>query len=327
MSAPMRFQDKRVFVTGAAGFIGAQLVRQLLKEGADIYALVSLKSELYRLKDISESITIVKADLTDPNSIYTIVKKLKPQIIYHLASYGTQPTHTDLGQMTNVNITGLTNLLTALEDIEFECFVNTGSSAEYGPKNQPMKENQLLEANTFYGATKAAASLLLQAFGKLHKRRAVTLRLFYVYGPGEELTRLIPTIIRTCLQGSKLPLTSIHEKKDFIFIEDVIQAYLNAALIKGNETYILNVGTSIETNLGQLIKMIEKLTGKKINFVEGAYESRRWDSDCWAADIENTKKVLNWKPHYDLETGLSKTIDWLRSKDTLSCPSLSSKTP
>ncbi len=313
MSFSETFRNKRVLITGATGFIGSRLIQQLLPRGAKIHALTPRASNLNRIENVKSRIALHKADITDCGRVKKLIRSLKPQIIYHLAGYGTRAEHADLKKMAEVNIMGLVNLLEGLESVPFECFVNSGSSAEYGPKYAPMQESQILEPNTYYGATKAAGDLLLQAFGKLRPKKVLTFRLFYVYGPGEELVRFIPTVVQTCLDGRTLKLTSRKEKKDFVFIDDVIDAYLMAPRSKINGPNIINIGTSVESTLGKVIKTVEHYVGKKLKVIEGAYQNRSWDSDCWAADIRKARDILGWQPTHNLETGLRKTIDWISS--------------
>ena len=126
-------EGKRVFVTGANGFIGAHLVKKLIEMKAIVYALVSPKSTLQRLLEIESKINMVRCDLLDPVSLKSLCSKICPQIVFHLASYGVYLDQTDMLRMTHVNEFGLTNLLIALQD-RFECFINTGTAIEYGAK-------------------------------------------------------------------------------------------------------------------------------------------------------------------------------------------------
>lgn len=303
-------KNKRVLVTGANGFIGSHLVRKLVEHQAIVFPLISPTSTLRHVQDIASKINILQYDLLDPPSLSAISSEICPQIIFHLATYGVYPDQTDMLRMSHVNVFGLTNLLTALDGVNFECFINTGTAIEYGLKKTPMKETDVLEPNNFYGATKAAATLLLQAYAIRHQRKVITLRPFYVYGPGERETRLIRTIIHSALGNIELKLTSFDETRDFVFIEDLLNAYLFAASDRVQGSHIINIGTSTETSLKSVIEIIEDLTHKKLKISEGTYERRPWSSNCWAADASKAKQILNWSPTYTLREGISQVLKW-----------------
>jgi nucleoside-diphosphate-sugar epimerase len=307
-----KLKGKRILITGAAGFIGSHLTHSLVQENAEIHALVSPTSDLYRLGAVKENITIWRGDIRDRTFIKNTCKETMPHIVYHLSDYGIHPQQTNLEEMVQTNIVGLTNLLQALEKVPFDCLVNSGSSAEYGPRDHAMEEGDLLRPENAYGAIKAAGTLLTQSFGKLRGRKVITLRLFYVYGPHDSPTRFLPTAIRACLEGSELKLSSRQEKRDFVYVEDVVQAFLLAASNDIKNSHVINIGTSIESNLGKIVHIIERNLGSKIQIRQGAYQKRPWDSPCWAADIRRAQKLLGWVPAHDLETGLHKTIASLR---------------
>ncbi len=301
---------KRVLVTGANGFIGYHLVKKLAEVNATVYALASPESTLHRLRHITDSnVHIVRCDLLDPVLLDKTGDKICPQIVFHLASYGVYPNQTDLLRVSHVNGFGLTNLLVALRD-RFESFIYTGTSIEYGHKKTPMKETDLLEPNNFYGATKAGNTLLLQAYAMYHKKKIITLRPFYIYGPGEGETRLIRTIIQACLEDRELPLTSFNETRDFVYVADLIRAYLIAASDQVRGHHIINIGSGVETSFRQVIETIEELTQKKLRVAEGKYEKRPWSSNCWAADRTKAKQILDWAPAYSLREGIAEVIKW-----------------
>lgn len=321
MSSSPSFKGKKVLITGASGFIGARLLQRLLEEGAQIYALLSNSGSYARLDSVLKDIRCLKGDVTDFSFLKPQMGGLQPQVIYHLAGYGNHPQHygdpeKEILEITRGNVLGTAALLAALVPVKFECLIHTGTAAEYGPRTQAMREDQLLKPDTYYGATKAGATLLCQAFSHLLGRKVITLRPSYVYGPEEDLDRFIPTVIRSCLENKVLPLTSVHEKKDFVFIDDVVEAYLCAYRSNFSGTPVVNIGSSRETTLGEVIGMIEKQLGKKLQYVQGSYQSLQWKSSCWQADITQAKEILNWTPAHDLEKGLKKTIDWVRAKET-----------
>lgn len=315
----MVLKNKRsIFITGAGGFIGANLTRKLIELNFDVHVIVQTKKIPWRLDDISKFIQIHIADLTDFSSLKRIFSKIQPKYIVHLAAYGSYPFQKEIDKIIFVNIEGTKNLLEASKNINYECFINTGSSSEYGFKEKPMKEDDFCNPVSYYAVTKLAATQLCKVFSDINNKPIVTLRPFSVYGPFEEPTRFIPTIIKSLILKNKILLTSGCQRRDFIYVEDVVSAYLKA-LELGSKTKgkILNIGTGIEYSNDDVVKQLFKAANAKTQVKKGAYPKRYWDSSHWKADISSTKLLLHWYPETNLTKGLSKTYSWLEKNLSL----------
>ncbi|MEK7450490.1 MAG: SDR family NAD(P)-dependent oxidoreductase [Patescibacteria group bacterium] len=300
--------NKTVLVTGGAGFIGSTLTRRLLKMGYNINLIVKKDTNLWRLKDIVSKIRMHEINLLENLKLSRAVNKIKPNTIIHLATYSNYRNQQAIKQMINLNIEGTLNLLMASKDINYAVFINTGSSSEYGFKNKPMNEEDLLEPASFYAATKASATLFCQVFAKEYKKPIVTLRPFSVYGQHEEKDRFIPTIIKAVIENKPINLTPGNQRRDFIYIDDVVDAYIktirNGKSLAGQ---ILNIGTGKQYSNDDVVKMLFKAVGKTVSVKKGAFPKRLWDTPYWAANISKTNKLLKWKPQFSLEEGLRKT--------------------
>lgn len=305
-----------ILITGTNGFIGANLVRRLLKEKKhNIFVFLRKTSNVWRINDILEKLNIFHADLLNFKDVEKAVEKINPDYIFHLATYGSYPgLQKDESKMIKTNIVGTFNLLKATENISYRCFINTGSSSEYGIKGNAISESDLLDPVNIYGASKASASLLCRAFSKTYKKNIVTLRPFSVYGPYEEGFRLIPYAIMNCLKKKKIKLTSGEQKRDFIFTGDVMDIYLNVMKRKGVEGKIFNVGTGLDYSVKNTVEIIADLTGNsRKNLVFGAEKTRKFEAvKSWKADTTQIEKVLNYKPKHTLKEGLKKTVEWFR---------------
>jgi nucleoside-diphosphate-sugar epimerase len=303
----------RVFITGASGFVGANVTRELLKNNYDVHVLNRTKNLSWRLKDIAGRMTVHIGDITNISSLQKILLKANPDYIIHLAAYGAYHYQNELEKIVKVNIEGTQNLLEASKNIPYKCFINTGSSSEYGFKNKPMKENDFCEPVSYYALTKLAAGHLCKIFASLNNKPIVTFRLFSVYGPYEEETRFIPAIIKALLDENIIKLTPGNQRRDFIHVDDVSSAYLKALRlgkkIKG-ETF--NIGTGKEYSNDEIVNALFTVTNKKTEIKKGAYPKRLWDTPHWRADMLHTKKVLGWKPKYRLEHGLLETYSWFQ---------------
>lgn len=304
---------KNALITGATGFIGANLARELASRKFAVNILTRSTSNLWRLSDIKDKLIIHNADVLDFNRLSAVAHSIKPKYIFHLAAYGAYPRiETDEKAILETNIIGTYNLLKATLDIPYSCFINTGSSSEYGTKNKAMKESDALEPNTFYGAAKASATMLCQNFARQYKKPIVTLRPFAAYGYYEEPFRLIPDVIINCINQKDVHLTSGGQKRDFVFIEDVIDAYMKA-IERPSSGIVLNVGSGSDVSVKEVAKLIHKLVKSDNKLLFGKKSKEQFETDiCWKADTAAIKRALNWQAKTSLISGLKKTIAWFR---------------
>lgn len=286
---------KKVLITGANGFIGTRLVEKLERSG----------------------INVVKLDrslLTKPRALARLIKNERPSAIYHLAAYGNNYGKNDVRKIFQANLLGTFNLLYASSRANLESFINVGSSSEYGKKNEPMSESMSLETDTFYGATKAGANYLARAFARQFKLPIVSVRPFSVYGPGEASHRFIPTIIKSCLSGKKMPLApGVH---DWIYIDDFIDGMLlvakNAKKLAGE---VINIGCGKQYSNHEIVEIVENILGVDCPVEETRFLRSFDTSLTWVAD-NSRLCALGWAPKYDIYSGIKETITCLRNKST-----------
>lgn len=307
-------KPKNILITGASGFVGANLARRLVKSRDKIHIIIRKNSNLWRLKDILPKLKIHYADLLDIKKVEAVVKKIKPEVIYHLATFSNYLAESK--ELLKTDIFGVLNLLNACQKTGFEIFINTGSSSEYGAKTKPTKESDILEPNSYYAAAKSCQTLLCQHLAWDKKLPIITLRLFSVYGP-YEMPRLIPTLIKNCLNNRDLNLASPRTNRDFVFVEDAVSAYLKAAQKPKLAGQIFNIGSGEQSTLKNVVENIVKLTNSKAKQNWNVYPSRDFDTNIWVADISKAKKLLNWRPRHNLEQGLKKTINWFKKNQYL----------
>lgn len=305
---------KRILVTGAAGFVGAVLTRRLLADGHAVHTLFKSTTAQWRLAGIERDLHRHQVDLRDEEAIRKVIASIRPEVIYHLATHGAYPAQTDADGIIQTNILGTWNILKALEHIDYEVFVNTGSSSEYGFKDYAMRETDLLEPNSYYSVAKCAQTLLCQHVAKTESRPITTFRLFSVYGPFEEPSRLIPTLIRRCLNGEDLTLVDPEIARDFIYVDDVVDAYLRTDKLSQLRGEIINIGTGVQSPIKQVVELILQHTSAKVTCHWGAMPSRIWDAKTWVADCTKSTRLLGWRPTTMLSEGLERTTAWLRQQ-------------
>lgn len=305
--------NAKVLVTGGLGFVGANLIRAVLRQGFAVFAAVRSGSNLSRLAPVQDQINLVNIDLLDKDVLEGTIAKIKPEYIFHLAAFGAYPHQTDEEKIVRTNVDGTSNLLNACEKVGFKKFIFTGTSSEYGPKKSSMKESDLAEPNTAYGKSKLAATQFCLGEARAKNLPVVIFRPFSIYGPWEEKTRLIPTLIRRSLANEDLDLVSPEIVRDFMYVGDVCEAYLktfNNDKINGE---ILNICSGKQSTIKEVVDLVLQHTKShsKQNWNVPSV-GRSYDATTWVGDPKKTKEFLGWVAQTSLEQGIIKTIEWFK---------------
>lgn len=315
-------KDKRFLVTGGNGFIGAKIVERLVLLGHTPFLLLRKNSDRKRLLPILDKIKIFEGSLENAKDVSDILKKTNPDIIIHLAGYGVYSYENMSSENTQLmigsNINGTAHLLYAAQNTNCKIFINTGSCFEYGSSDIPFDEESMLNPVNMYGVTKAAATLFSQVFSKKSTFSLVTVRPFTVYGPGQDERRFISTVIKQCLKGKSPSLTSQKIIRDYIYIEDVVDAYL-AVVVLGEKLggKIINISTGKGTLLENVAQIIIQQTKANIATDIGSFPSRDGEVLSLVGSAKKAKKLLKWKAKYSLEKGISETIAWTKKASGL----------
>jgi len=307
--------NKRVLITGGAGFIGANLARKLVSlPDFKVFIIEKRKADLWRIKDIINQLNVRYADLEDCPVLAKVIREIKPQIVFHLASYGVYPhSENDFKKMVGVNIAGTVNLIESLKNFSLSSFVNASTCFVYKEKITKLRENDLTCPLNFYAATKLAAELLLKKIAQDDNLPVISLRIFTPYGYYENNQRLIPYIILNALKNRKIALASPNNVRDFIFIEDVISLFLR--IIRSDHHYrgeIFNIGSGKQYRTQDIVGIIEELLGKKLNVSYRARTSYYREPKFFSADNAKSRNAFNWKINYNIKSGIGKTIDWFK---------------
>lgn len=293
----------RVLVTGATGFLGANLVRTLVAARADVHIFVRPRADHWRLRGVD--LHVHEGDLADATSVRATVGKIAPDVLFHLAAHGAQHDQRDRAAIFAGTVLAAHHVLLACDATTPGRIVYTGGSSEYGPKPHPLSEADVLAPTTAYGAAKAAATTLFAQSGL----PIAILRPFSIYGPWEPASRLVPSAIRAALTGAELPLTAVPWVRDYVFVDDVVDACMVAAVAPAAVGQIVNVGTGRQTSNHDVVAEIERITGTAIAVKRGAYEAHASDTTHWVADTRKARALLGWEAHYDLASGLRATVE------------------
>ncbi len=308
----------RALVTGAAGFLGANLVRHLSSAGHDVVALARPGETPWRLEEVQTEVQVRELDLRDTTAIERVLAATKPQWVFHLAAHGAYSWQTDLQTMIGVNVGATATLLTASRAAGVQAFVNAGTSSEYGCKTHAPREDEWLEPNSGYAVTKAAGTHLT-ALAAAEGLPAVTLRLYSIYGPWEDPGRLIPALVREARSGRLPPLVGPQTARDFVYVEDCCEALLRAAQrgAVGGPGATLNIGSGDQTRLDELVDVARRALGVTADPEWGTMDQREWDTNVWVSDPHAALELLDWKAATGLGDGLARTAAWLQARPQL----------
>ncbi len=308
----------RALVTGAAGFLGANLVGHLAAAGHDVTALTRSREGAWRLQEIATEVRVLELDLRDTAAIERAVEETRPQWVFHLAAHGAYSWQTDVEAMVAVNVAATAALLAAARATGVEAFLNAGSSSEYGLKSHPPREDEWLAPNSHYAVTKAAGTHLT-ALAAAEGLPAVTLRLYSIYGPWEDPGRLVPALVREAARGELPPLVGPATARDFVYVEDCCEALLRAAQrgAPGGPGATLNIGSGTQTRLDELVEVARGALGVTALPQWGTMGQREWDTNVWVSDPRAAHELLDWRARTTLADGLTRTAEWLRARPRL----------
>jgi nucleoside-diphosphate-sugar epimerase len=309
------FHGKRVFVTGAAGFIGSHLVRRLVNVGAEVHIYLKNNSSIFRINDVIKRLYLWHGDMTDYKSVCLSFREIRPDIVFHLAVFRNVERDSELIEpMFEINLRGTANLLMAIEEekINLECFVNTGTCEEYGDGPVPFEEAQRESPVSPYSASKVAATYLCQMFFKTKGLPVVTLRPFLTYGSYQSPDMFVPSVICSCIRGENFSMTQGDQTREFNYIDDIIDAYI---LVPGRKNVIgeiINIGNGVEYRVKEIGEKIIRMMGSKNQLFVGSLPKRPGEARNFFCSNEKAKRLLGWNPKTSLDEGLTKTIEWYR---------------
>ncbi|HII14823.1 MAG TPA: NAD(P)-dependent oxidoreductase [Nanoarchaeota archaeon] len=290
---------KRVLITGAGGFIGSHIIKRLLKEGAGIYALDK--------KDITAAgIFYFHADICDRTSLGAAIISINPQIIVHLAACLDK--NASEVEMMRINYQGTANLIDALESMPYERFVYISTSELYFGNGVPFSEQMPLHPQAAYARSKLMAEeYCMRQFNEKSKPITI-LRPSIVYGPGQAGSMFIPQCITSALKGEDMKMTAGEQTRDFVYVEDVVEAILKGSYVPAAAGEIINIGSGIETTLKAAALKINELAGKTMRIDFGALPYRENEIWHYVLDIEKAKTTLGWQPLTAFAEGLRATL-------------------
>jgi nucleoside-diphosphate-sugar epimerase/glycosyltransferase involved in cell wall biosynthesis len=301
-----------ILVTGASGFIGANLFKIIKARRDDVYAVVRNEKN-WRLTDCQDD-TLIVANLNDLIATKQLINSIDPQTVFNCLAYGAYSFEEDAQLIYQTNFLSVVNLVQLLAAKPFVAFVQAGSSSEYGTNCTAPKEGSPCEPNSTYAVSKVAAANYLRYMGKQHSFPCVNLRLYSVYGPLEDTSRLMPNLLRHALQGRLPPLVDPQTSRDFVHVDDVCVAFIMAAIKIHPDLYgeSFNIGTGRKTTIASLADVTRKIFSVSIEPEFGEMNNRPWDLAEWYSDPSRALDQLGWQSQIQLEEGLLSSAAWVK---------------
>ena len=308
----MNYKDKRILVTGGAGFIGSEVVSQLLKKNAMVTVLDNFSSgKRQYLKNNNKNLKIIKGDITDEKIVSRSVKD--QEYVIHLAALPFIPDSFYYpADFFNVNTTGSVNLLwKSIQSKTVSRFVHISTSEVYGSaQHVPMDENHPTAPHSTYAVSKLAGDRVAFTLHKENGFPVVIIRPFNSYGPQYTQPYIIPEIMNQLLNGNKeLMLGNVDATRDFTFVSDTANAIIRSLDSKKAIGEIINVGSSNEISIRDLAFKISKIAKKKIKIRYDESRERPYDVNRLVCNNDKAQKLLNWKPTITMDQGLKKLFN------------------
>ncbi|OIP00481.1 MAG: hypothetical protein AUJ98_08035 [Bacteroidetes bacterium CG2_30_33_31] len=306
-----------IAIFGAGGFIGINLLNLLLKFRNDVYGISQDHLNNWRfIANKIQQINILTVDILQQNQILNFINEIKPQTIFNLAAYGAYSKQNEYDKIYQTNFVASIDLIEVAKKQGFKAFVQAGSSSEYGINSQQPSENDTLLPNSHYAVSKAALYQAIKYYGKIEKLPITNLRLYSVYGPWEEPDRLLPVVISKARKGEFPALVNPQVSRDFIYIDDVLKAFIMAALkINSLSGEALNIGSGKKTTILVLANTIKEIYKIKSNPNFGIMPNRKWDLTDWYSNPSKAENLLNWHAEIPLKDGIQKVGKWQENID------------
>jgi len=297
------FEVGYVLVTGGAGFVGSHLVERLVKEGYRVILVDNLlRGNMSNLPRLLKDAEFVEGDIRNYELMDGIIRKV--DTVIHLAALSRVMPSIENPELCFENNVKGTEIIARLCSKYNRKLIFSSSREVYGTaKYLPVDESHPLNPENPYGASKVAAESIIRAYSKCYGLNYTILRLTNVYG-SRDFDRVIPTFIKDAQEGKDLIVYGADKVLDFIYIDDVVNAFINS--IEIDEDHVLNIGSGIGTSILELAKLVKKITGGNGNIL--VKEKRKGEVDKFIANIEKAKEVLKWKPTVGLEEGIRRTV-------------------
>lgn len=304
------YKDTRVLVLGASGFIGRSVASRLGQTGAELIMAVRNASTIQNQGSSGE---ILEIDLQEFDMVTDMIMQASPMIVFNLAGYGIDPVERDEAKASRINAELLPVLVKAMSRIpatrwQGQRIVHTGSALEYGMCVGDLSESSTPVPTTLYGQTKLAGTEALKMESMSMKLASITARLFTVYGPGEHPGRLLPSLLEAARNGKTLDLTAGDQRRDFTYLDDVVEGLLRLGITNTLPGDTVNLATGHLTSVKQFVEIAARIMGipqDRLHF--GALPARVEEMQHKPVAVHKLKKLTSWIPSVSVAQGIRST--------------------
>lgn len=313
-----------ILVLGASGFVGANLLHTLRKVRNDVHGTAT-RVPAWRLEKVPQEM-VHFSDLLVASNLDSLLENVKPRTVFNCIAFGAYSFETDGDLIYRTNFALTTRLLERLHEMPSITYVQAGSSSEYGDNCSAPDEDSHLSPNSHYAVSKAATAHLIYYYGHHLRLPCANLRLYSVYGPMEDSSRLVPKLVRQGLDGKLPEFVRPEISRDFVYVDDVSVAFVRTALELRDEDFgaSFNIGTGKKTTMAEIAETARRLF-EIPDEPRFTMADRRWDVADWYAQPDRAREHLGWSATISLEEGLRKTADWMRALPDLNAYERSSK--
>ena len=309
----------KYLITGAAGFLGSALANRLVREGHTVRGIDDLSAG--SPDGLSKQVLLERGDINDRPRLWTLLQDI--DCVYHLAAKVVVPESILYPRDYNqVNVGGTVTLMEAMRDVGIKRVVFISSGALYGNQtSQPVSETAIPNPRSPYAVSKLAAEYYIRTIGALWGIETVCLRVFNTYGPGQQIppvnAPVIPNFLRQAMLNGTLVLHGNgYQTRDYIYIDDVVNAMVNASTAPNVDKQIINIGSGRETGVRELADLAIQVTGGTPEIIDNNRSDGGPDRLC--ADISLAREKLNFQPTISLEVGIRLTLEHDPKLKTLS---------
>jgi dolichol-phosphate mannosyltransferase len=308
-------------ITGASGFVGARLCQHFAAQGRRVIAVEGTSRRKWRLADArAQDFETRAVDLADQARVQEFIREAQPEVWINCAAYGAYSVQSDAARIYRVNFEAVRWMLDALGQVNgFRAFIQAGSSSEYGLNCSGPSEDAPTRPDSDYAVSKVAATALTQYYGLKKGVPAWVFRLYSVYGPYEDTSRLIPKLVLAAHEGRLPPLANPEISRDFVYVDDVCRAF-DALIARADATprgEVFNIGSGRKTTLRDLVEVARDTLGIDAQPDWGSMADRKWDHADWFANPAKAAQVLGWQATTGLADGLRLTSEWMKKNPEL----------
>ncbi len=301
----------RVLVTGASGFTGSHLCRELVKEGARVRGLVRPVSPLDRLRDLTEWVELMQGDITDPSSLERPTEGIDyvfhPAAVVSLSEAMARPE-----KAIEVNTLGAYQVARAAKSAGVKKFLYVGTCHVYGDQPEyPIRETAIPRPVGIYSAAKLSGEVLVRSLTSPDFPILFS-RAFAKFGPVQSTQFLIPNIVSQMLQDREVRLGDPRPTRDYTYIVDIVRGYMRI-LEKGRPGEIYHLSSGVERSVSEIYETIGRICGVRVPPVWNS-ASRAIDIVRQVGDSTKVRAELGWQPGVDFEEGLQLTVEWWRQR-------------